>query len=105
MTFDEYQKMAQRTSGEDHEHVLNGVLGLAGESGECADLVKKCLFQGHTLDRDHLIEELGDVLWYCAELATGLDVNLEAVAYQNIKKLEKRYPNGFERERSVNRED
>lgn len=105
MTIDEYQKQAQRTSSGDHERVLNGVLGLAGESGECADLVKKCLFQGHVLDRDHMIEELGDVLWYCAELATGLDVSLEAVAHENLCKLRKRYPNGFEPERSINRND
>ena len=74
MTLNEYQKAANRTSGQltNHGHIENGVMGLCGESGECIDLVKKATFQGHPLDREKLIDELGDVLWYAAELATGL---------------------------------
>jgi NTP pyrophosphatase (non-canonical NTP hydrolase) len=80
-------------------------MGLNGEAGECIDLLKKHLFQGHKLDKDKLTEELGDVLWYCAELACGLSVTLEEVAQRNIEKLKKRYPEGFDAERSINREE
>ena len=103
---DEYQQLAQRvTSTPQEQKVLCGVMGLAGESGECVDLVKKQLFQGHPQEHDKLVEELGDVLWYCAELATGLGVSLSEVAAGNIEKLAKRYPDGhFDRERSLHRE-
>lgn len=104
MTLNEYQQQAQRTSGGDHDHILNGALGLAGESGECADIVKKAIFQGHALDTDHLLDEVGDVLWYVAELATGLGVTLETVAAHNIAKLKRRYPDGFDPEKSLHRE-
>lgn len=104
MTMNEYQMLAQRTSNTEGEgKILNGVLGLCGEAGECADIVKKHLFQGHAPDSAHLMEEIGDCLWYIAELATGLGVTLDAVAANNIFKLQQRYPNGFEASRSVNR--
>ena len=85
--------------------LINGVMGLCGESGEAIDIVKKHLAQGHELDREHLIKELGDVAWYLAETATALDVTLEEVFNQNIEKLKKRYPEGFEVEKSVGREE
>ena len=108
MTLNEYQKLAQRTSNRALElkgHLFNGVLGLAGEAGECADLVKKSYFQdGRPII--HLLEdELGDVLWYVAETATALGMTLEEVAQHNVEKLKKRYPEGFEAERSLNREE
>ena len=78
--------------------------GLCGETGKVADLYKKHLFQGHELDRKAVAEELGDVLWYAAELATGLGMTLDKVAEINIAKLRKRYPNGFESRRSVERD-
>ena len=84
--------------------ILNGVLGLNGEAGEIADLYKKASFQGHELDKQRMIEELGDSLWYCAILAQGLGVTLNEVATMNIAKLKKRYPKGFDPERSKNRE-
>ena len=103
----EYQQLAQRTSSHQllSSKIENGILGLCGESGECADLYKKYLYQGHEFDREAMKAELGDVLWYCAELAAGLGVTLEDVAWANIEKLRKRYPDGFEVERSVNREE
>lgn len=100
---DAYQAAAQRTSG-DHDKILNGVLGLSGETGECADIVKKATFQGHVLDRDHLIDEASDVAWYLAELATGLGVSLSEIFRHNVEKLKKRYPDGFDPERSIHRE-
>ena len=104
MNLNEYQARAQRTSNtEAGDKLLNGVFGLCGEAGEVADIVKKVAFQGHELDNEHLIEEIGDCLWYIAELATAMVMPLEDVAKKNIEKLRKRYPEGFHAERSVNR--
>lgn len=107
MTLNEYQRLAQRTSSHQlpSSKIENGVLGLCGESGEVADLLKKHKHQGHEFNREKMIEELGDVLWYCAELAEGLGVTLEDVAKGNIAKLLKRYPEGFTSERSIRREE
>lgn len=106
MTLNEYQLLAQRTSNTYSyaASIDNGVLGLCGEVGEVADILKKARYQGHELDRAHMAEELGDVLWYICELASGLNVTLEEIAQANIEKLKKRYPNGFDPERSVHRE-
>ena len=105
MTINEYQKLAQRTSStKTPTHKLtNACLGLAGETGEVCDLLKKALFQGHALVREHMIEELGDCAWYLAEAASGLGVSLEDILLQNIAKLKRRYPAGFDPERSMNR--
>lgn len=106
LTLSEYQQRAARTMvGRELSHANLAIagLGLAGESGEVADLIKKMVGHGHPLDRDKLIEELGDVLWYCAMLATLLDVKLDAVAVRNIQKLLKRYPDGFDPKRSLSR--
>lgn len=108
ITFATYQQEAYDLISPEgrKDMVLNGVLGLSGESGECADLVKKHLFQGHLLDREKLVLELGDVLWYIAETASGLGVSLEEVASRNLEKLHRRYGgNRFSAERSKNRTD
>ena len=108
MTLTEYARLAQRTSngGLDAKgHLFNGVLGLAGEAGECADLVKKCYFQDARPIHDALIDELGDVMWYVAETAAALGVSLEEVAARNVEKLKKRFPDGFDPERSLHREE
>lgn len=107
MRMNEYQQLAQRTANTttQSDKIHNALLGLFGEGGELADQIKKTCYQGHELDADHMIEELGDVLWYCAELACGLGVTLEEVATKNIGKLRKRYPEGFSAERSINREE
>ena len=86
MQIEEYQSLAMRTSPEGHDRVLNGCMGLIGESGEIVDLVKKWKFQSgdHAdLPKEKLIEECGDVLWYCAELASGLNKNLAEI-YENV---------------------
>ena len=107
MKLNEYQVLAQRTSNTrtDGQKIRNGLYGLNGEAGECIDVLKKYEFQGHALDRDKLLDELGDVLWYVAETAEGLGVSLAKVAMHNIEKLRKRYPDGFEVERSINRSE
>ena len=107
MTINEYQKLALRTYNIKTKEglLLNGALGLAGETGEVVDHIKKYFFQGHTLDKCLLIEELGDVCWYVATLAHGLGVDLETVMICNIEKLKKRYPDGFTVENSIYRKD
>lgn len=84
--------------------LMNALMGLCGESGEAIDLMKKHLYQGHDLDREKLIGELGDVAWYLAEAATGLGVDLSEVMQRNLDKLHARYPDGFSTERSMHRE-
>ena len=83
--------------------MINGVMGLAGESGECVDMVKKYLFQGHDLDKEHLAKELGDVAWYLAITARAIGYDLSTVLQMNVEKLKKRYPDGFTAEKSINR--
>lgn len=108
MTGNEYQKLAMTTLNpclSKKDVLINGVMGLCGESGEAIDLVKKHLHQGHQLDKERLIKELGDIAWYLAEAAYALDVSLDEVLQQNIDKLKARYPEGFDTERSVHREE
>jgi len=110
MTGNEYQKAALRTafSGLDslsYNLLINGVMGLCGESGECVDMVKKFLFQGHELKREDLAKELGDVAWYLAITAHAIGYPLDTVLEMNVEKLMKRYPEGFDPEKSVHREE
>jgi NTP pyrophosphatase (non-canonical NTP hydrolase) len=107
MTINEYQGLAMRTSNRElskEDHLLNGVLGLVGESGEIADLIKKNRMQGHPIDIEHIAKELGDVCWYIAETATAIGCDMETIMKMNIDKLRKRYPDGFDTERSQHRE-
>lgn len=105
MTINDYQSMAMRTAPENQRTWSNVGLGLAGEAGECADVIKKHLHQGHPLDRDKLFDELGDVAWYIALGCTALGVSMESVLEGNIAKLLRRYPEQFDPERSIHRED
>ena len=82
MTINEYQKLAMTTQNpalSERDVLLNGVMGLCGESGEAIDIVKKWLAQGHELDKAHLAKELGDIAWYLAETATALGLTLEEI--------------------------
>ena len=106
MTGNEYQKLAMTTLNpalSKQETLINGVMGLCGESGEVIDLVKKHLHQGHPLDKEKLIKELGDIAWYLAEVAYVLDTDLDTVLEQNIAKIKARYPTGFDTEKSIHR--
>jgi len=116
MTPNKYQSLACVTSSlkdfaatditeVNRNRVLMACLGLAGESGETVDYLKKVIYHYHTLDREKLQKELGDVLWYVAEMCSALDISLEDVMVQNIAKLKERYPEGFETNRSINRPD
>ena len=106
MTLNEYQQLALTTLNpalNKKDVLINGVMGLCGESGEAIDIVKRHLAQGHELDREHLIKELGDVAWYLAETAYALGGPLEEDCQRNIDKLKARYPEGFSAERSIHR--
>ena len=108
MTINEYQKLARTTLNpalSEKDVLINGVMGLCGESGEAIDIVKKWLAQGHALDKEKLAKELGDICWYLAETATALGLSLEDIMEANIEKLRKRYPEGFDTHRSVNRQE
>lgn len=108
MQVNEYQKAAMATLNptlDKKDILINSVMGLCGESGEAIDIVKKWLMQGHELDKEHLVRELGDVAWYLAEAATALEVPLEAVFQGNQDKLRQRFPNGFDTGASVNRKE
>lgn len=106
LTANEYQELAMTTLNpalSRKDILINGVMGLCGESGEAIDLVKKHLHQGHELDREALAKELGDIAWYLAETAYALDLSLEDILQANLDKLKERYPEGFNSDRSQSR--
>ena len=108
LTADDYQRAALRTARVDElskdELLLNGVMGLCGEAGECIDLVKKARFQGHEIDNDKLRLEIGDCAWYAALASYAVGRPLSEVLQANIDKLKARFPDGFSKERSIHRE-
>lgn len=108
MTINEYQTAALRTAQTDKllasDLLLNSALGLCGESGEVADLVKKFRFQGHDLDFEHIAKELGDIAWYLAVGSYAIGYDLETILQMNVDKLKARYPNGFSTDRSLHRD-
>ena len=107
LTFDEYQSLASRTAGaggSGDRRIIIAALGLAGEAGEFANLIKKLTAHGHSdITPETLADELGDILWYAAEAASAIDLSLGDIAQQNVDKLRQRYPEGFSQERSINR--
>lgn len=118
MTINDYQQECLRTgsgtpdciyltTGADskkYARLLEGLMGLNGEAGECIDIFKKNIFQGHRLDVEHLAKELGDVAWYLAISADAIGYDLETIFQMNVDKLQKRYPNGFDTELSKHRD-
>lgn len=108
MTLNDYQDAARKTANLDisvDQRIVNWALGLCGETGELADHVKKVTFHGHQPDLDYVVKELGDILWYVSQVAAELGIPLEVVAQRNLDKLAVRYPEGFDTERSVNRNE
>ena len=105
MSPNEYQRLALRTASDESmkDPLLNGLLGLGGETGECQDLYKKHRFQGHELDKAKMAKELGDVSWYLALTAYAIGYNLEDIFKMNIEKLRARYPDGFDADHSLHR--
>lgn len=111
MTPNDYQLAAMATAPEhifDHvdDALDNAALGLCGEAGEFADVLKKHFYQGHPHNPEHLAKELGDILWYVAMGATALGYDFEEIMIMNIEKLKARYPEGhFDTECSQHREE
>lgn len=104
-TFQEYQDKAARTINRELDYaqlLRHALFGLASETGEVLGMYQK-LYQGHPIDLNNLRKEIGDVLWMLAELCTALHFDLGEIAEENIQKLIKRYPVGFDPERSVHR--
>ena len=108
MDFKEYQEKAGRTRNVrigEHAEAINYGLGMVCEAGEVGDLLKKWAFHNHEFDRDEVIKEIGDTMWYMANLCTIFDISMEEVAQKNIDKLQKRYPQGFSADDSINRKE
>lgn len=106
MEINEYQRQTMRTANKELapiKQLENGLMGLNGEAGECIDILKKHLFQGHPLDTEHIAKELGDVSWYLAVSAFALGYDLEKIMSMNLEKLRARYPEGFDSELSQHR--
>ena len=106
MTLYEYQSLARRTQNpalSPREQLEHALWGLSSEVGEVCSLHQKT-HQGHPMDANALRKEIGDVLWMLAELCDVYGFTLEGVAEENIAKLRKRYPDGFDAEHSVHRE-
>lgn len=98
MTINEYQQEAKRTLRDNGNYELNCsnvCMGLSGECGELVDIYKKFIYQGKELDKNHVIEEIGDVLWYVANICNVNDISMEQCMQKNAEKLRIRYPNGF----------
>lgn len=105
ITGNEYQKLANRTCAinQDKTDMLyHAVFGLTSEAGEVAGMLQK-KYQGHEFDIEHFKKELGDCTWMIAEACTAVGITLDDVLIQNIKKLKKRYPDGFTSENSLHR--
>lgn len=108
MTPNDYQQAALRTAPTEllpDQLLLNGLMGLNGEAGECIDIMKKYLFQGHAMDAEHMAKELGDVAWYLAVSASAIGYDLETILQMNVDKLKARYPDGFDTEHSLHRQE
>ena len=108
MGIQEFQRLSIRTlnnSLSEKEQLANMVIGASCEFSEAGDSLKKYLFQGHELDKEHIAEELGDTMFYICNLSTLLDINMEEVLEKNIEKLNKRYKNGFSYKASIDRID
>lgn len=105
MKMKEYQKQVERTRNYDNTELGNYTLGLVCEAGEVGDIIKKHIYHHHDLDKEKIISELGDVMWYLNNICNVLDISIEEVAKSNIEKLMKRYPNGFSKDDSINRDE
>lgn len=99
MTLHEYQEFASRgilpATLEQPTPVVGFALGLVGESGEVVDDIKKRVFHGREVPIEHTAEELGDVIWYIANICTQYNLKLEVVLQQNVQKLKERYPDMY----------
>lgn len=97
-----YQKFAAkgiRKESEGKNLIIGFALGLGGEAGEVLDDIKKREYHGRDISVEHTAEELGDVMWYVANIATQLGFSLEDILIYNICKLKDRYPDLYKEEK------
>jgi NTP pyrophosphatase (non-canonical NTP hydrolase) len=103
-----FSDIEKRLSDDSLKRLLHAGMGLSTEAGEFLDALKKHIFYGKELDRVNLFEEVGDLFWYCAIVASELDVDFEKLMDANIKKLKSRYGEKFSEksaeERNLSRE-
>ena len=112
MTPDEYLKASARTeytpffiNGSDEaSRLMHAAMGMVTESGEFMDAFKKLTIYGKVIDKTNLVEEIGDIFWYCALACRTLGVSFEEVFDRNIQKLKIRYPEKFTSENALNRD-
>ena len=107
MRLKDYQEKSMRTLNNDltmEQAVNNMIMGIVGETWEVVDIIKKHYYQGHELDIKHIKEELGDIMFYMVNLCNYLELDMEDVIAGNHNKLMKRYPDGFSKDKSINRE-
>lgn len=101
-----YDQVNNRISDNTHlQALIHGALGLAGESGEVVDIIKKVIQYGKPLDTNKLKEELGDTLWYMGVIIDTIDSSFEEVMQMNVDKLSKRFPSGFSEKAAMERGD
>lgn len=107
MKISEFQELSRRTMPvvNDDSAKSNYAMGLAGETGEVVDLIKKWVHHKHPENKEELVKELGDVIHYAVGVATLYDISMDEVLAKNILKLSKRYPNGFSVQDSQIRRD
>lgn len=107
MDIDTYRRLALRTAPATPNRLVDidhAALGIGGESGEILDHVKKVLHNGRELDENHLIAEVGDIMWYLNLLVFSLNTTWSRVLRTNIAKLEARYPDlKFDVDKALNR--
>ena len=107
MDFNEYQGLARRTQNSrltEHERIMHALHGLSAEVGEIHGLYQH-IYQGGRLITEEVVGELGDLLWFAGELCDVLRISMDDVAEKNIRKLRRRYPQGFDAERSEKRHE
>ena len=105
---DVFQEEALRSMRNDlpYEAICSNMcMGLAGETGETVDIFKKHIYQGKDLDINDVIEEIGDILWYIANLCNVNKITMKECMDSNVEKLRKRYPNGFSVKDALERAD
>ena len=100
----DFKAMDKRLANDGMKRLLHGGIGLATESGELLDALKKHIFYGKDLDKVNLAEELGDLFWYIAIVADELGVDFESVMERNITKLQTRYGHQFSEKSSGERD-
>ena len=100
----DFDKISNRLQDKSMIRLLHTGMGLATESAEFLDALKKAIYYGKELDKVNLAEEMGDILWYCATALDELGVSFEEVMEKNIAKLEARYPEKFTEEKAENRD-